>query len=267
MVTYGRFNMVQRSISMFLAQTLTDSELIILHTDTDQALVMDFEHPRLRIINNSIDYLTGLPYTNTGSIRRDCLTHATGQYYVCWDDDDIFLPWALQQAYDGVSLGNEIAWKPAKSFYRNGSGEIELVRNTMEASCIIGMQTLREIGFNLSSGPEGLSWYIKLRNTGLLDENNDRFCPSYCFDWSYDPQIGHRQSGGINDPNNFDNHIKKSQDRPNGRMIRPEKIDLRSIYAPFYSWLDDNSDRVDPEYHVRYVEHNKILDKYQYAIK
>lgn len=241
MVTYGRWSMVNRSIAMFLAQTLTDSELVIMHTDSEQPLVLGVEHPRIKVINNSLDYITGLPYTNTGAIRRDCLTHASGEYYVCWDDDDVFLPWALHQAYDNVAHGNKIAWKPANSFYRDGFGRIELTQNTMEASCIIDLEILRSIGFNLSSGPEGLSWYIKLRDAGYLKENEIEFCPAYCFDWQRNNLAAHKQSGDIDNPNNFNNHIKNSTDRPAGRVIWPRSFDLSSTYAPFYAWIINNS--------------------------
>lgn len=253
MVTIGRFSFVQRSIAMFLAQTFTDSELVILHTDAEQPLTLQESNPRVRIINNSLDYLTGLPYTNTGAIRRDCLTHATGEYYVCWDDDDVFLPWALQQAYDGVTAGNGIVWKPKQSFWRDQSGTIDIAQNVMEASCIVNVAELRKIGFNLSSGPEGLSWYLKLRDSRLLNENERNFCPSYCFDWQHDPKATHRQSGGINDPDNFANHVRASQDRPNGRLLDPNSVDIAQTYEPFYAWLRDNASKVNQEYAQRYA--------------
>lgn len=254
LVTYGRWTFVTRSIAMFLAQTFTDAELIIMHTDTEQPFVMGAPHLRVKIINNSLDYLTGLPYTNTGAIRRDCLTHANGDFYVCWDDDDVFLPWCLQQAYDGITNGNRIAWKPAQSFYRNGDGRIELARNVMEASCIIDMEILRSIGFNLSSGPEGLSWYVTLRDRGYLNENETRICPAYCFDWVSTPLAAHKQSGDIENPSNFQNHLKHSTDRPNGRIAWPRSLGLRDTYELFYDWIRDNHRILHQEYVKRYAE-------------
>lgn len=253
MVTYGRYTVVQRAVAMFLSQTCQDAELIILHTDPDQPLCLAPPEERVRIINNPLDYLTGQPYTNTGAIRRDALTHATGRFYVCYDDDDIYLPWYLQQALDGITNSDKVAWKPQKSLYRHAGG-IELVQNTMEASVISDLETVRRIGFNLHSGKEGLSWYIALRDRKELNENNLDYAPSYCFNWADGVIAPHKQSAFIDHPDNFSNHILKNRDRPNGRSLQPRDLNLEDTYYPYYNFLRSIKDQINPAYWNKYVE-------------
>jgi hypothetical protein len=54
---------------------------------------------------------------------------------------------------------------------------------------------MKEATFNLTSGPEGLSWFDRLQSTGQLVEDIESI-PSYCFYWK-DPSDrgGHKQSG------------------------------------------------------------------------
>ena len=74
--------------------------------------------------------------------------------------------------------------KPQQSLFA-APGKIELCQNTLEASVIVKMDRIREIGFrNDLTGYEGLSWYTKLRDEGQLNENNPNYVPSYCFNWS-----------------------------------------------------------------------------------
>ena len=118
MPTYRRFNCVERSIACFLSQNVdADTELIICNTDIDYPLTLDStftreETAKIKIYNSNIDTVTGVAYTSTGAIRRDGVTRSSGNLYVTWDDDDIFLPWNLQQCLDGLLRTGKKAWKP-----------------------------------------------------------------------------------------------------------------------------------------------------------
>ena len=119
MCTYRRFTCVERSIQFFLNQDYQGkAELIIYNTDIDYPLELsqELKNKNIRIVNNNTDYLTRQPYNNVGSIRRDSLRHANGGYYICWDDDDIFLPWNIRQCIDGLKKHPEAwSWKPFRS--------------------------------------------------------------------------------------------------------------------------------------------------------
>jgi len=214
MTTYGRFECVERSIQFFLNQhTTATTELIIYNTAVRFPLVLgdDFKNiSNIKIINNNTDYLTGTEYNNLGSIRRDAMTHATGTYYICWDDDDIFLPWNIQQCWDGINRHSDyLAWKPVKSMWWAGAPDDlpEIAGNVMEASIISHTDTIRNIGYiPHPGGGEHLSWYEYLSKHDKIKIDDDSI-PAYCFNW-HDQGLmrGHKQSGTINRPDNFQYH-------------------------------------------------------------
>lgn len=235
MTTYGRFNCVERSIQYFLNQQYQETELIIFNTDTTYPLILGeslkkFEN-KIFIINNSIDFITAQDYTSVGAIRRDALTYATGDYYNCWDDDDIFLPNHLQQCVEGLLRTGRKAFKPRESFFRNGNGQIQVVKNVMEASIVV---SIKEVGFDLETGKEHLAWYTKLRDEKELNEDEKDTVPAYCFDWISNPLASHKQSGDINNINNFENHKRSSVDRAFRSL---EYVDISSYYQPFFDFM------------------------------
>lgn len=260
--SYRRFYCVRRIIAQFMAQSYKNVELIILNTDLEHPMTLDVSLIDLdiKLVNNNINLKTGMPYKNRGEICRDAVMFASGDYFMLADDDDIYLPWHIQQAVEGIEELGTDAWKPQKSFFA-APGKIELVQNTMEASVIAKMDRIKKIGFRSDlTGYEGLSWYTKLRDEGQLDENNLNYVPSYCFNWSDAPEIaGHKQSGDIDNPNNFENHKIASGDYATGPLTPLTDAELGMYYAPYYKWLEDNPDKINQEYYQRYVKEKGLL--------
>jgi uncharacterized membrane protein len=127
--------------------------------------------------------------------------------------------------------------------------------NTMEASVIVKMDRIREIGFRSDmTGYEGLSWYTKLRDEGNLNEHNTNYVPSYCFNWSDPSEVaGHKQSGDINNPDNFENHKKASGDYAIAPLSPISKAELSETYDKYYKFLLVNPEQINQEYYNRYV--------------
>jgi glycosyltransferase involved in cell wall biosynthesis len=257
MCTYGRFHFVERQINNFLRQTYRSKELIIYNTDDESPYELNpyMQQFGVKVINNNIDYITGEPYTNVGAIRRDALTHASGDYYICFDDDDVHLPWFMQQGIDRIEQTGLPFFKPKMSFFHSGN-HLRLVKNTMEASVLCDMDKVREYGFLLETGKEGLGWYTQARDKRELDENDDYFIPSYCFDWNSNPtnSFQHRQSGDIDNPNNFENHKNNCTDRVNGRVPHFFTNELmQQLYEPYFNFLELNRADFPPELYSKYV--------------
>lgn len=252
--TFRRFTCVKRILAQFDAQTYNNKELIIFNTDEEYPYVLEEERDDVIIVNNGIDYQTGLPYTNRGYICRDAVTHATGYYFMLADDDDIYLPWHLQQAVEGIEELGTDAWKPEKSFFATPH-KLELAMNIMEASVIVKMDRIREIGFRSDlTGYEGLSWYTKLRDEGHIDEHIKKYIPSYCFNWSDPLEIaGHKQSGNINNPNNFEEHKERSLDVADKPLILIDRHELFNIYDIYYKFIFDNIELFDKELIEKYI--------------
>jgi len=253
--TYKRFRCVERIVAQYHAQTYQNKELIIFNTDVENPYELGFEDDSIIIINNNLDYINNLPYTNRGDICRDAVTHATGDYFMLADDDDIYLPWHIQQAVEGIEELGTDAWKPEQSFF-SAPNKVELCRNTLEASVIVKMNRMIEIGFrNDLTGYEGLSWYTKLRDEKQLNEYNKNYIPSYCFNWSDPSELaGHKQSGDINNPNNFENHKLCSHDYANRPIEKLSKENIDLIYEKYYNWIRENLESINMLYYNRYAK-------------
>ena len=141
--SYRRFTCVERIVAQFHAQTYPNKELIIFNTDEEYPYTLGFEDSSIIIVNNGINYETGTPYENRGQICRDAVTHATGDYFMLADDDDIYLPWHMQQAVDGIEANGKDAWKPQQSFFATPN-KVQMCMNTLEASVIVKMERIRE---------------------------------------------------------------------------------------------------------------------------
>lgn len=255
--TYRRFYCVRRILAQFYAQTYPHKELIIFNTDMEFPYEMLVNVSNVIIVNNDKDYQTGLPYTNRGQICRDAVTHASGKYFMLADDDDIYLPYHIEQAVNGINENGKDAWKPEKSLFATKE-ELKLVQNTLEASVIVKMNRIKEIGFRSDiTGYEGLSWYTQLRDEGELDENNEFYVPSYCFNWSDPTEVaGHKQSGDIDNPDNFDNHKEQSKDIAKEKLtpITAQELDIE--YTKYYEFIKKHKDQFDTKSYERYILRN-----------
>ena len=264
MCTYGRFSCVERAINCFLAQTYSNKKLLIYNTDSEDPYIEteELKKNHIQVVNNDIDYKTKLPYTNVGAIRRDALLLAYYEdgYVVTWDDDDIFLPYFMEQAIDRIQQTGLPSFKPEKSFFYSGDN-LRLVRNTLEASVVASMKKVMEYGYLLETGKEGLGWYTKLRDNKELNEYDTYYVPSYCFNWNdgQEMKAPHKQSGDINNPDNFENHKKHSLDRVGSRLISIwDDKKMRETYQPYIEYLNSNSADFPPELVSKYLS---FLDK------
>ena len=242
--------------------------MIIFNTDTEYPLTLGFRDDSITVINNDLNYASKQPYTHRGDICRDATTHATGEYFMLADDDDVYLPWHLQQAVEGIESIGKDAWKPEQSFFALDSG-VKLTMNVMEASVIVKMSRIREIGFRSDqTGYEGLSWYDRLRDEGNLDEHNQNYVPSYAFNWSDPSELcGHKQSGHIGSPNNFEIHKEQSLDyskRPLSQHFLPQ---LHSFYHKYYQCLEESlqNNEINVTYYNRYaarvIKHHFLINR------
>ncbi len=210
MCTYGRFKHAERSLTMFLDQDYQNKELIIFNTapaplQLSEALLGGKVH----VINNQLDYETGLPYTNVGAVRRDSITHGDGDLYYSHDDDDWYMPYNISRGVECFKKTGKIAWKPRYSYYSpDGGVSLSKVENNMEATIFFDYGFVRENGFKKETGSEHCNLLDKLRGMKELSEKDD-VAPSYTYVWG---QGLHVQSGSIGDPNNFENHKKRSTD-------------------------------------------------------
>ena len=226
MCTYGRFQCVQRSLSMFLDQSYENKELIIFNTAEKKLELNDsLKNENIKVINQSISTETNKPYINIGEVRRDSLKHMDGDIYICWDDDDYYMPFHIEQGINYLNKSKKLAWKPKKSYYScDGGLTYNLVSNNMEASILVKKEIFDLVNFNDGTGNEHISWLSYLRNNNQIDEN-ENITPfeSYAYIWG---DGEHKQSGNIKNPDNFEEHKKYSIDFGNKPLMYVECIYL-----------------------------------------
>ncbi len=251
--TFRRFTCVKRIVAQFYAQTYPNKELIIFNTDMEYPYSKNFQDDSVIIVNNDKDYLTGADYIKRAQTCRDAVTHATGEYFMLADDDDIYLPWHMQQAVDRIEEDGTDAWKPQKSFFATGN-RLELSQNVMEASIIVKMERIREIGFNEgeTTGLEGMSWYNVLKQERHIVEDYSYAVPAYCFNWSDPVDIGgNKQSGTIGRENNFELHKLETKDYATSPLEK--NLETREIYEKYYDFFRKNLHLFEPILLKKYV--------------
>lgn len=198
---------------MFLVQSWPDRELVIFNTAEVPLTLGPFRNSGLvRVINQSTK-ANGEPYQSLGDVRNEALVHADGELFVCWDDDDLFLPHHLEQSVKAWKAAGTMAWKPQKSFFSTDGGKsFKFAQNSMEASIISCISFVREFGFSTAqSGGEHVQggWLDQARSQGQLTIEDVTPRESYGYIWGDGLS---KTSGNIDHPNNFENHKEASQD-------------------------------------------------------
>lgn len=265
MTTYRRFTCVERSVACFLGQDYENAELIIYNTDDDHPIHLDstFDDVRhkIKVINNNIDMETKQPYKNVGPIRRDARVFADGEYFITWDDDDLFFPWNIRQCMDGVTRTNKKAWKPNHSFQKQFGHKPVMKYNYFEASVLVEMQAVQSLGYNLDiTGGEHMKWFKALTaENQLMSDTNS--VPGYCFYWSDPPDVaGHKQSAVTEYErlDNFERHKLMTKDIANRALTRKSLMDYQDTFEPF-SELIKQLFETKPELCDKYISNHKNL--------
>lgn len=248
-------------------------ELIIYNTDVDHPIILGEEIKEkfpekvknIKIINNNVNYLTKEDYTNIGDIRRDSLSHASGIYYICWDDDDVFLPWNVRQCVDGLQANSGAwAWKPERSMMWPSGQDPKICGNVMEASIIARLDKIRQYGFVAhQGGGEHLDWIQKFttQHKFHIEKNS---IPGYSFNWADQGKMrGHKQSGTIDRADNFEYHKKNTTDHAK----RPVEIfgaeEVNKIYQTHIASIKKQIGVTDSGYTVSQELFDKYVKKYE----
>ena len=221
MCTYGRFETVRQSMTFWRHQDYQNKELVIFNTapvplELDSAVK---DNHNIRVVNWETEAGTDIPYSSLGKIRADAQLWAKGDVYICWDDDDMFLPWHISQGVEKLKEHGKPAWKPKRSYFSRDGGEtFQYAQNSMEASILVDINELRKYGFSHESGSEHLKWLIPMRDSGDLVIEEITPFESYAYVWGSD-LAPHKTSGNIDHPNNFENHKVGSTDFGEGKKL------------------------------------------------
>jgi glycosyltransferase involved in cell wall biosynthesis len=114
--TFARAYLLEEAIESFLRQDYQgEKELIVCNDFSRQTLELEQDIPNVRIIN--------LPERtkNLGEKRNVTYSHATGDVFLTWGDDDIHLPSRISRMVNAMnSSGKEFVYEgPYYSLYNN----------------------------------------------------------------------------------------------------------------------------------------------------
>ncbi len=124
-LTYGRPHLLEEAIQCFLDQDYKGKKELVILNDLDSQR-LHFEHPEVRIINETTRYPT------LGEKRNACVEMCCGDFVFVWDDDDIYLPWRLSLTTSEIKnsryfkcnqawiAGNGKIRGPAKNLFHSG---------------------------------------------------------------------------------------------------------------------------------------------------
>jgi hypothetical protein len=139
--TAGRFSVLREAVACFLAQDYPEKELVILNNHPTP-LVCDL--PGVRVVNEP-------KYASLGDCRNRLLELAQGDLVRTWDDDDLYLPWAISQGVE--HLGEAPAFKPKFSWAWNVQEDRwSLDNNVFEAAMTVRAAVARKYGYTPASG-------------------------------------------------------------------------------------------------------------------
>lgn len=170
MATHGRYARVCEALACFLSQDYPNRELVILN---NHPVPLEFAHPLVTILNE------GGIHPTLGHCRNRLLAFASGEFVRTWDDDDLYLPYAISQGVERI--GDAPAWKPARSWFINGL-HCYLMANAMEASIIWRNSWVRKIGYYNGEGDEHRLLNGALGNAGPASEELGSWS-SYAYRW------------------------------------------------------------------------------------
>lgn len=209
--THGRWSWVREAITCFVEQDYDNKELIILNNHPTPLIC---ELPQVKVYNEPY-------YPTLGDCRNRLLKLASGEFVRTWDDDDLYLPWAISQ---GVKMIEDApAWKPKRSWFSKGNEVHELGENVYEASITFRTEFARKHGYQSSGGDEHNPIMFALQKENCkIDEMG--IWASYIYRW--DTPLW-RISGSLGS-DTIENRTRawkeKNNEHGNGKLLTPASL-------------------------------------------
>jgi hypothetical protein len=135
MGTYARHSLAGEALACFLQQSALSQATLLIYNQ--HPVPVSFDHPRVRVVNEA------LPATPLRYIKKRMLEFAdpAADLIHWWDDDDLYLPWHLQDCLDHI--GANVAWKPTSSWMSLANVTYSREANTFEGSWVFRAGHLR----------------------------------------------------------------------------------------------------------------------------
>jgi hypothetical protein len=239
MGTYGRHSLASEALACFLQQSALPKATLLVYNQ--HPVRMRFDHPRVRVVNEAI------PPTPIRYIRARMLELAdsSAEFIHWWDDDDLYLPWHLEDCL--THIGNHVAWKPASSWFWEGTEKFSRVSNRFEGSWIFRADYLKTA--NIEAFPDytdhPVFWHTEA--AGLLATTELAGRTSYIYRWNEGTQHVSAYGGGLSEEAqraSIQSYRRKNNDvRLKGTLVPAD------LTAPWQQFLKGSKSLVTPEEH------------------
>lgn len=235
MGTYGRFSLVRESLACFLQQTALPRATLLIYNQHPVPLRCD--HPRVRVVNEPP------PPGNLRHVRARMheLADPAADLLHWWDDDDLYLPWHLDDCLRLV--GDAAAWKPASCWVQSETG-YERKSATFEGSWVFRADHLRAAPLDTHLSYADHPVTLQTIDAGRLATSELGGRTSYVYRWNSDAQ--HLSAyGGVGTQPEHRRSVewwrRRSRDTGDGRPLRPADLTPR-----WQHYLDGTRDQVEP---------------------
>ncbi len=135
MGTYGRYSLVCEALACSLQQSALSQATLLIYNQ--HPVPLRFNQPRVRIVNEAP------PAGSLRYIRQRMheLPDPSAELIHWWDDDDLYLPWHLQDCLEHIA--GHVAWKPASSWMSMRNVAFSRHSNTFEGSWVFRSDYLK----------------------------------------------------------------------------------------------------------------------------
>lgn len=236
MGTCGRYALVCEALACFLQQSAISNATLLIYNQHPDPLV--FDHPRVRIVNEAS------PPASLRHIRQRMheLADPAAELIHWWDDDDLYLPWHLQDCLDHI--GDGVAWKPASSWFSEANTRFTLSKNRFEGSWIFRSDYVKKAPLNTHPEYTDHPVYRQTEEADLICTTELGDLTSYIYRWEIGTQ--HVSQFGSGDEerqaSNVSSWRAKSADTEPGGVLQPSDLSLR-----WHQYLNGIRDKVAPE--------------------
>lgn len=222
MGTYGRYSLVCEALACFLQQSAISQATLLIYNQ--HPVPLHFDHPRVRVVNEL------LPVCSLRHIRQRMheLAEPSAELIHWWDDDDLYLPWHLEDCLKHVA--NHAAWKPASSWMSEENVRFSRVVNLFEGSWIFRADYLKEAPLDTYPTYTDHPVILELQQKDLLATTELAGRTSYIYRWDNGAQHLSGYGGAHSDEGQrqaVENWRRRSDDVRADGILAPADMTLR----------------------------------------
>ncbi len=175
MGTYGRHGLASEALACFLAQSALSNATLLIYNQHPQEL--NFTHPRVRVVNEQCGPQP-LRYIKQRMVE---LADPSADFIHWWDDDDLCLPWHLEDCLENI--GTKMAWKPATAWFSERNTTFSRIANRLEPSWLLRAEYVRHAPIDTHPLYTDHPVMMQIEEAGLLATTDLGGRTSYIYRW------------------------------------------------------------------------------------